>query len=68
MGILCDSQIRELIGIEPFEDNIKRPGRLASRAAAAVTNHWAFDASIFMERNPGQYTRWPAERQQKVQP
>src|SRR5213595_2571493 len=27
MGILCDSQIRELIGIEPFEENIKRPGR-----------------------------------------
>ena len=24
MGILCDTQIRELIGIEPFEDNVKR--------------------------------------------
>ena len=29
MGILCDTQIRELIGIEPFEDNVKRPGRVS---------------------------------------
>jgi len=29
MGILCDSQIRELIGIEPFEKNVKRPGRIS---------------------------------------
>ncbi len=29
MAILCDSQIRELIGIEPFEDNIKRPGKIS---------------------------------------
>jgi deoxycytidine triphosphate deaminase len=29
MGILCDSQIRELIGIEPFEDNVKRPGKIS---------------------------------------
>ena len=29
MAILCDSQIRELIGIEPFEENIKRPGRVS---------------------------------------
>src|SRR5262245_56569218 len=29
MGILCDTQIRELIGIEPFEDNTKRPGRIS---------------------------------------
>lgn len=29
MGILCDTQIRELIGIEPFEDNVKRPGRIS---------------------------------------
>ena len=29
MGILCDSQIRELIGIEPFEENIKRPGKIS---------------------------------------
>ena len=29
MGILCDTQIRELIGIEPFEENIKRPGRVS---------------------------------------
>lgn len=29
MAILCDSQIRESIGIEPFEDNIKRPGRVS---------------------------------------
>ena len=27
MGILSESQIRELIGIEPFEENLKRPGR-----------------------------------------
>jgi dCTP deaminase len=29
MAILCDSQIRELIGIEPFEENIKRPGKIS---------------------------------------
>jgi dCTP deaminase len=29
MGILCDSQIRQLIQIEPFESNIKRPGRIS---------------------------------------
>ena len=29
MGILCDTQIRELIGIEPFEQNTKRPGRVS---------------------------------------
>jgi dCTP deaminase len=29
MGILCDSQIRELVGIDPFEDNVKRPGRIS---------------------------------------
>jgi dCTP deaminase len=29
MGILCDSQIRELVGIEPFQENIKRPGRVS---------------------------------------
>ncbi len=29
MGILSDTQIRELIGIEPFEQNTKRPGRVS---------------------------------------
>ena len=29
MGILCDSQIRELVGIEPFEDNVKGSGRIS---------------------------------------
>jgi dCTP deaminase len=29
MGILCDTQIRELIGIEPFADNVKRPGKIS---------------------------------------
>src|SRR2546421_3426823 len=29
MGILCDTQIRELIGIEPFEENLKRPGKIS---------------------------------------
>src|ERR1044071_5061793 len=29
MSILCDSQIRELIGIEPFEDNVKRHGKIS---------------------------------------
>ncbi|MGI9014930.1 MAG: dCTP deaminase [Phycisphaerales bacterium] len=29
MAVLCDTQIRELIGIEPFEDNIKRGGRVS---------------------------------------
>ena len=29
MGVLCDSQIRELVGIEPFEENVKRPGTVS---------------------------------------
>jgi len=29
MGILADTQIRELIGIEPFADNVKRPGKIS---------------------------------------
>jgi dCTP deaminase len=29
MAILCDTQIRELIGIAPFEANIKRPGKVS---------------------------------------
>jgi dCTP deaminase len=29
MGVLCDTQIRELIGIEPFEENVKRAGRVS---------------------------------------
>ena len=29
MGVLCDTQIRELIGIEPFEENTKRPGKIS---------------------------------------
>ena len=29
MAILCDTQIRELIGIEPFEKNLKRPGKVS---------------------------------------
>jgi dCTP deaminase len=29
MAILCDSQIRELIGIEPFEENTKRNGKVS---------------------------------------
>ena len=29
MAILCDTQIRELIPIEPFEENIKRPGTVS---------------------------------------
>ena len=29
MTVLCDTQIRELVGIEPFEDNAKRPGRIS---------------------------------------
>ena len=29
MGVLCDTQIRELIGIEPFAENEKRPGRIS---------------------------------------
>ena len=29
MGILCDTQIRELIGIEPFEQNVKRTGKVS---------------------------------------
>jgi dCTP deaminase len=29
MAILCDSEIRELIRIEPFADNIKRPGQVS---------------------------------------
>jgi dCTP deaminase len=29
MAILCDTQIRELIGIEPFEENVKRLGKVS---------------------------------------
>jgi dCTP deaminase len=29
MAVLCDTQIRELIGIEPFEENTKRPGKVS---------------------------------------
>jgi dCTP deaminase len=29
MSILCDTQIRELIGIEPFADNVKRQGKIS---------------------------------------
>lgn len=29
MGVLCDTQIRELVGIEPFEENSKRPGKVS---------------------------------------
>ncbi|MEM1013020.1 MAG: dCTP deaminase [Planctomycetota bacterium] len=29
MSILCDTQIRELVGIEPFEDNVRRRGRVS---------------------------------------
>lgn len=29
MAVLCDTQIRELIGIEPFEEYVKRPGRVS---------------------------------------
>lgn len=29
MTVLCDTQIRELVPIEPFEENRKRPGRVS---------------------------------------
>ncbi|MDX2132763.1 MAG: dCTP deaminase [Planctomycetota bacterium] len=29
MGVLCDSQIRERVRIEPFEAAVKRPGRIS---------------------------------------
>ena len=29
MAVLCDTQIRELVGIEPFEDAAKRPGKIS---------------------------------------
>ena len=29
MAVLCDTQIRELIGIEPFQEAHKRPGRIS---------------------------------------
>lgn len=29
MAVLCDSQIRELVSIEPFADEAKRPGRIS---------------------------------------
>jgi dCTP deaminase len=29
MAVLCDTQIRELVPIEPFEDNIKRSGKVS---------------------------------------
>ena len=29
MAVLCDTQIRELVGIEPLADNVKRTGRVS---------------------------------------
>jgi dCTP deaminase len=29
VSVLCDSQIRELVPIEPFEENVKRPGKVS---------------------------------------
>ncbi len=29
MGVLCDTQIRELVPIEPFEENVKRTGKIS---------------------------------------
>ena len=29
MAVLCDTQIRELVGIEPLADSAKRPGRIS---------------------------------------
>ena len=29
MAVLCDTQIRELVGIEPFEDSDKPEGRVS---------------------------------------
>jgi dCTP deaminase len=29
MSVLCDTQIKELIGITPFEENTKRPGKVS---------------------------------------
>ena len=29
MAVLCDTQIRELVGIEPFAENDKRPGKVS---------------------------------------
>lgn len=29
MPVLCDTQIRELVGIEPFAENERRPGRIS---------------------------------------
>jgi len=29
MAVLCDTQIRELVGIEPLEEALKRPGRIS---------------------------------------
>jgi len=29
MPVLCDTQIRELVPIEPFETNLKRPGKIS---------------------------------------
>jgi len=29
MAVLCDTQIRELVGIEPFAENVKRAGRVS---------------------------------------
>jgi len=29
MPVLCDTQIRELVGIEPFAEGVKRPGQVS---------------------------------------
>jgi dCTP deaminase len=41
MGVLCDSQIRELIGIEPFEDNVKR-----SRKVSYGVSSYGYDVRV----------------------
>ena len=52
MGILCDTQIRELIGIEPFEDNVKRPGRVSYGVSSygydiRVADEWKLFTDIY---------------------
>src|SRR5947207_2239909 len=58
MGILCDTQIRELIGIEPFEENLKRPGRITLE----ISNTTPLPAKIYANEGIAQLIFLKGER------
>ena len=57
MGVLCDTQIRELVGIEPFEDNKSCPGRISWGVSSyGTTSASARDSRSSRPRAPGEVT------------